>query len=152
MAIGRNSIVILGLVAAFIAGSLVTGTITFADDDDDDEQPFAQFIALLTDPIFGLEAIKNDVADLDADVADLEQGAVTFENLYLFFKEILTTVDSGGLLGAFTSITIGTDGLPVISYIDFTNTNLKVAHCNDTACTSAGTTTVDSVGRGGAIS
>ena len=30
----------------------------------------------------------------------------------------LTTIDSGGNVGHYTSITIGTDGLPVISYYD----------------------------------
>ena len=44
------------------------------------------------------------------------------------------------------SIAIGADGLPVISYHDITNEDLKVAHCNDVACSSAATVTVDSDG------
>jgi hypothetical protein len=60
--------------------------------------------------------------------------------------EDLTTVDSAGSVGYFTSITIGTDGLLVISYYDYTNGDLKVAHCNDLACSSADLTTVDSKG------
>ncbi len=47
--------------------------------------------------------------------------------------------------GAFTSVTIGPDGLGLISYHDLTNTNLKVAHCNDVACTAASTTIVDGI-------
>jgi hypothetical protein len=61
----------------------------------------------------------------------------------------VTTVDDGGArgnVGRYTSVTIGADGLPLIGYYDLTNTNLKVAHCNDLACTSAISTTVDSVG------
>ena len=47
----------------------------------------------------------------------------------------LTTVDSAGSVGTFTSITIGADGLPVISYSDATNGDLKVAHCSNRYCT-----------------
>jgi len=46
----------------------------------------------------------------------------------------LTTVDNAADVGVDSSITIGTDGLPVISYYDFTNTALKVAHCTNTSC------------------
>ena len=60
-----------------------------------------------------------------------------------------STLDSdlGPLLGqSYTSITIGADGLGLISYYDNNNDDLKVAHCNNTACTSAATTTLDSAG------
>jgi len=59
----------------------------------------------------------------------------------------VTTVDSVGMVGIDTSITIGTDGLPVISYYDNTNGDLKVAHCGNAACSSGNTITpVDSGG------
>jgi hypothetical protein len=58
----------------------------------------------------------------------------------------ITTVDSGGDVGGDTSVTVGADGLPLISYYDTTNRNLKVAHCGNAACTSSTTTTVDSGG------
>ena len=57
----------------------------------------------------------------------------------------ITTVDDpANNVGGWTSIDIGTDGLPVISYQDFTAGTLKVAHCGNAAC-SAGNTinTVD---------
>ena len=58
----------------------------------------------------------------------------------------LTTVDSAGWVGRYTSIAIGADDLPVISYHDNTNGDLKVARCHDAACASAKLTTVDSAG------
>jgi predicted regulator of Ras-like GTPase activity (Roadblock/LC7/MglB family) len=62
----------------------------------------------------------------------------------------LTTVDSAGAFGFFSSMTLGTDGLPVISYKDNTNGDLKVAHCGNTSCSAGNTfTVVDSAGNVG---
>ena len=58
----------------------------------------------------------------------------------------ITTLDSVGNVGLNTSMTIGTDGLPIISYWDQSNLDLKVAHCGDVLCSSATITAVDSVG------
>src|SRR5438477_960738 len=57
---------------------------------------------------------------------------------------IITTVDDpANAVGYYTSIAIGTDGFPVISYADLTGA-LKVAKCVNAACTGATTiTTVD---------
>jgi hypothetical protein len=46
----------------------------------------------------------------------------------------LTTLDGSGNAGQDTSVTIGADGLGLISYHDVTNGNLKVAHCPDLFC------------------
>jgi hypothetical protein len=48
--------------------------------------------------------------------------------------ESITTVDDAGDVGEYTSIAIGLDPFPVISYFDRTNGALKVAKCNDAAC------------------
>ena len=54
---------------------------------------------------------------------------------------VLTTVDSadGNMVGIYSAVTIGADGLPLISYIvgndDFTEKNLKIAHCGSEFCT-----------------
>ncbi len=63
--------------------------------------------------------------------------------------ETLTTVDDGGT-GRYTAIVLGADGLPLISYHDFTNGSLRVAKCNDAACAGGDETlsTVDSGGVG----
>ena len=57
----------------------------------------------------------------------------------------LNSPDTTGNVGADPSIAIGTDGLPIISYTDATGVNLdlKVAHCNDVACSTASTVIVD---------
>lgn len=39
-------------------------------------------------------------------------------------------LDTAGLVGAYVSITIGIDGLGLICYWDWTNEDLKVAHCS----------------------
>jgi len=57
----------------------------------------------------------------------------------------ITTVDSANVVGLYTSIAIGTDDNPVISYFEETNGNLKVAHCGNTLCSAGNTITfVDS--------
>ncbi len=60
-------------------------------------------------------------------------------------NETISTVDDPptNSVGSHTSIAIGTDGLPIISYQDNSAANLKVAHCSDVACAGATTTTVD---------
>ena len=57
---------------------------------------------------------------------------------------------NGNEVGYYSSLAIGTDGLPVVGYFDFDATALKVAHCDDAACTGDGESvvTVDSGGSG----
>jgi hypothetical protein len=59
------------------------------------------------------------------------------------------TIDNTGSVGPSTSIAIGANGFPVISYQDATNFDLKVAACANATCTSATITTVDSAGNVG---
>ena len=46
----------------------------------------------------------------------------------------------------YASVTIGVDGLGLISYYDAINESLKVAHCNDVPCSSVSLNTLDSAG------
>jgi hypothetical protein len=52
-----------------------------------------------------------------------------------------TIVSSGTVADDFTSVSVGTDGLGLVSYVD--NGNLKVAHCTNVACSSAGVNVID---------
>lgn len=59
--------------------------------------------------------------------------------------EVVTTVDSSISVGSSIAIALGGDGNPIIAYHDGTNAGVRVADCNDTACTGGGEvfTTVD---------
>jgi len=57
-----------------------------------------------------------------------------------------TRISTLGDDASHTSVAIGVDGLGLISYYYATGSDLKVAHCNDLACTTATTHTVDSIG------
>lgn len=62
----------------------------------------------------------------------------------------IATIDSAGSVAAYgTSMTIGADGLGLISYY---SGNLKAAHCNDVPCTTATANIVDSSGDVGRFS
>ncbi len=57
------------------------------------------------------------------------------------------TLVEGAIIGTYTSITIGMDGLGLVSYTD--NANLKVLHCSNIDCTSS---TVTPIGLAGSYS
>lgn len=59
-----------------------------------------------------------------------------------------TTIDAPGYVGTYSSIAVPSDGLPVISYFDETNNQLKVAKCANSFCTA--TSSVTPVDSGGA--
>jgi hypothetical protein len=67
----------------------------------------------------------------------------------------ITTLSNSGQMGEKLKATIGVDGLGLICFADTTtagNTNLRVAHCDDLACTSATFTTLDTSGNVGSRS
>jgi hypothetical protein len=62
----------------------------------------------------------------------------------------ITTLDSSIDTGHFSSIAIGSDNLPIISYIDTGDGYLKVVHCGNNNCSSGNTfTNVDTSGTAG---
>ncbi len=98
---------------------------------------------------FPVISYYNDAAD-DLRVAACNDATCT--------SAVQSVLDhqSGVMTGIETSIAIGADGNPVISYLDFTNRDLRVAKCTNATCSAAGTslTTLDSggdVGSGSSI-
>jgi hypothetical protein len=89
-----------------------------------------------------------DAANLDLKVAACLNAACTGTST-------LTTVDSAGNVGWYTSIAVGADGLPVISYVDQDNLRLKVAKCVNADCTGGATITeldvIDAAGEGTSV-
>jgi len=69
------------------------------------------------------------------DVAGLDRAGFT-----------MSTLDATGTLVGYISAIMGSDGLPVVSYFDEGDDDLKVAHCDDAACTSWTTSTPVSAG------
>lgn len=59
---------------------------------------------------------------------------------------IITALDTAGNVGSYTSLVLGSDGLPRISYVDTTNGNLKFARCTNTDCSTKVVSVVDSGG------
>jgi hypothetical protein len=58
----------------------------------------------------------------------------------------VTVLDAAGDVGSSPALAIGPDGRGLVAYYDATNGDLKVAHCEDLACTSAAVSTLDAVG------
>ncbi len=56
-----------------------------------------------------------------------------------------TSLDSSGDVGSLSTLVIGVDGLGLITYYDYSNSKLKIAHCNNTACSTAAVNTLDTV-------
>lgn len=56
-------------------------------------------------------------------------------------EKITTIDDPADSVGGYTSIAIGTDGYPIVSYLDSTLFALRVAKCNDASCSSSRTIT-----------
>ena len=56
----------------------------------------------------------------------------------------VTRVDTVGAVGSEPSIVIGTDGLPIISYFDGTNSRPRVAKCANASCSGNSITQIDS--------
>lgn len=57
----------------------------------------------------------------------------------------LEAVDAG-VVGQESSVTVGVDELPIISYYDANNTDLRVSHCHNVTCSTATSTSVDTAG------
>jgi hypothetical protein len=82
-----------------------------------------------------------------ADAPDNDLRVLHCGNVLCNSNNTATIVDSGGDVGKFSSITIGADGLGLISYYaDSPNFDLKVFHCTNVLCNSGSATTVNLTG------
>ena len=75
-----------------------------------------------------------DAANQDLKVAKCANAACTGTST-------ITTLDFAGDVGWYTSIAVGADGLPVISYTGSPTVSLKVAKCSAADCTGTSTVT-----------
>ena len=96
--------------------------------------------------VSGACAVGYSVKTVNADGTVLCQADAPLNRSLAPQNTTQNALDSTEDVGKFTSITLGVDGLGLISYYDLTNNALKVAHCNDTLCSSAATYTLDSDG------
>jgi len=89
------------------------------------------------------------------DATNLDLKVVHCTSIDCTSNDTPVTLDSAGRVGTSSSITVGTDGFPVVSYHDITNSDLKVVHCTSIDCTSNDTPIVldsaDRVGSGSSI-
>jgi predicted regulator of Ras-like GTPase activity (Roadblock/LC7/MglB family) len=70
------------------------------------------------------------------DTANEDLKVLHCGNLNCSEENTITTVDSGNRVGRYNAITIGIDGLPIISYYDTDAKHLKIAHCGNISCSS----------------
>ena len=117
----------------------------FIDHDHDDRY----YTEAEVDAALAAKANTSDVmAELadKADADDLLTKANTADLVSFPIGSTPTTVDATGFTGYYTSIAIGTNGMPIISYSDGTNGDLRVAACTTITCSTATLTTVDDTG------
>lgn len=102
---------------------------------------------------YALRAKAADSATTAASTDALSSSALTQYGIISGLPgraNTVSTVDSTGDVGLYSSITLGADNLPIIAYYDNTNGDLKVAKCVNAACSgSSVVSTVDSTGNVG---
>ncbi len=130
-------------------GGIISGTVVCANDESLKPSFIPTTTLIITPPLSGGYVSAMMGADglplITYQSADRDFVAVHCEDLPCENRTI-TVLDSVGEVGAFSSAIVKGDGLPLIAYFDYTNGNLKIAECQNMACTTAVTRIVDSGG------
>lgn len=93
------------------------------------------------------------ISFFDPNVSDqaLDLKVAHCNDLQCSAADIYMIDNTASTVGKYSAITIGTDGLGLISYLDSSNSTLKAAHCNDIPCSSASTYHLTNGGVGSSI-
>ncbi|MBI5664778.1 MAG: hypothetical protein HZC49_06795 [Nitrospirae bacterium] len=146
-----------GYAAKFEGDVSVNGTIQYADGTVQNsgtpiqQNPRANVITAVDSSAGSLPSITIGADGLPVisywDYTNADLKVAKCGNVFCSSGNTITTVDSGGMVGSDSSIAIGTDGLPIISYYDFTNGDLKAVKCGNASCSSGNTIiTIDVTG------
>lgn len=123
-------------------------------DGDDDTTYAAGFGLDLNSTVFDVNTktvqarVSGECAVGQAIQEILEDGTVLCQSTFdstLSARQAFShnIIDQNGDVGNNPSITIGVDGLPIISHYASDDDDLKVSHCNDPACNSATSTILE---------
>ena len=86
------------IVAAFVAGTISVGNFTFAEPppDLDEPKPLDKILILLTDPIFGLEEIKEEVSNIEETVIDISGIRTETDKIQMLKEDVEELKDDVG--------------------------------------------------------
>lgn len=70
----------------------------------------------------------------DSSSANFNLKAVHCTSVSCSTRDAPLVLDSTGNVGLYTSVTVGSDSFPFVSYYDFTNEDLKAIHCTSLSC------------------
>ena len=119
-----------GIVSGFLASARLSGTysnpLSFTNPDNEFTGSGAGLVKVDADALGGRPASFYETLAVPPPAGNT-----------------ITSLDTTGAVGAGNAVTIGTDGLGLISYGDATGSALKVAHCSNVNCTAATFTPLD---------
>jgi predicted regulator of Ras-like GTPase activity (Roadblock/LC7/MglB family) len=131
--------------AGISAGSPVIGTVNSTDvTGKGTDYTSTDTIAVGTTQCYQINTVTSGASDSSNEVC---AGSMSTLPAPVSDTAVITSLNPAVVSGASSSVTIGTDGLPLISYVEGTTKKaFKVAHCTDSNCTTATITTIDSAG------
>ena len=138
------------VLAAILAGAVVIVTISFWSQAARTEATGGNSLAIVDSegPVgewssVALDADDNPVVSYyDIGNASLKVAHCGTSTCLPVEGNTITSPDSAGDVGQYSSLRIDASGNPVVSYYDATNGDLKVLHCGNAACTVGNTITL----------